>query len=111
MNTTYQPEHEETLDPENWDLARDLGHRMIDDLIDYWQTVRERPVWQRPPAEVKERFHEPLPEEPQGMQQAYQDFQDLVLPYPKGIFTRASGVGSMAPAPCSALSRKCWRRA
>lgn len=84
MNTTYQPEHEETLDPENWDLARDLGHRMIDDLIDYWQTVRERPVWQRLPAEVKERFDEPLPEEPQGMQQAYQDFQDLVLPYPKG---------------------------
>lgn len=84
MNTTYQPEHEETLDPEDWDLARGLGHRMIDDLIDYWKTVRDRPVWKRPPDEVKARFHEPLPEKPQGMQQAYRDFQDLVFPYPKG---------------------------
>jgi hypothetical protein len=35
---------EETLDPENWGSMRALGHRMLDDMLDYLQTLRERPV-------------------------------------------------------------------
>ena len=35
---------EESLDPEDWDELRALGHRMVDDLLDYLRTVRERPV-------------------------------------------------------------------
>ena len=26
---------EETLDPEDWDSMRALGHRMLDDMVDY----------------------------------------------------------------------------
>lgn len=84
MNTDYQPQFEETLDPQNWDEVRALGHRMVDDMLDCLQTVRERPVWQRPPRHVKARLQEPIPEQPQGIEQAYNDFKELVLPYPKG---------------------------
>lgn len=33
---------EETLDPRDWDDIRDIGHRMIDDMVDYLSTVRRR---------------------------------------------------------------------
>ena len=31
---------EETLDPTDWESTRALGHRMVDDMIDYLKTVR-----------------------------------------------------------------------
>ena len=49
-------EPEETLDPQNWDEMRALGHRMVDDMLTYLQTVRERPVWQHAPPQVKEAY-------------------------------------------------------
>lgn len=75
---------EEGLDPEDWDSLRALGHRMVDDMLTYLQTVRERPVWQPVPGEVREHLRQPLPVEPQGAAQAYADFQAHVLPYPSG---------------------------
>ena len=36
---------EETLDPEEWESMRVLGRRMVDDMVDYMRTVRERPAW------------------------------------------------------------------
>lgn len=27
--------HEESLDPEDWDALRALGHRMVDDMLNY----------------------------------------------------------------------------
>ena len=42
---------ESTLDPQNWDSMRALGHRMIDDMIDHLQTIGETPVWQHAPDE------------------------------------------------------------
>ena len=77
-------EREETLDPQNWDEMRALGHRMVDDMLTYLQTVRERPVWQPIPAQVKEHLQQPLPLKPQGAEEAYQDFMTNVLPYPLG---------------------------
>ena len=44
--------------------ARRLGHRMLDDMIDYVADVRERPVWQPIPDAVRARFREPLPHAP-----------------------------------------------
>ncbi len=75
---------EETLDPDDWGGLRSLGHRMVDDMIDYLQDVRQRPVWQPVPEEVKNFFHQPLPEEPQSVGTVYQDFLENVLPYPMG---------------------------
>lgn len=81
---TVTQQNEETLDPQDWDAMRVLGHRMIDDMLTYMQTVRERPVWQPLPDRVKENLKRPLPIDPQSPEEAYQDFVENVLPYPLG---------------------------
>jgi glutamate/tyrosine decarboxylase-like PLP-dependent enzyme len=75
---------EETLDPADWESMRALGHRMVDDMLDYLQTIRERPVWQHAPDRVKAHFNQPLPLDPQPPQEIYQEFLENVLPYPIG---------------------------
>ena len=52
---------EESLDPEDWESMRTLGHRMLDDMLDYLRTVRQRPVWQPAPPEVKAHFASSIP--------------------------------------------------
>lgn len=73
-----------TLDPENWSELRELAHHMLDDLLSYMETLRERPVWQPVPDAVKARLAEPLPAQPQPVEAVYQQFADDVLPYPMG---------------------------
>ena len=72
------------LDPEDWDELRRLGHRMVDDVIDGFESLRDRPVWQPVPAAARERFHAPLPLEPMGAEAAYEEFRRYVSPYPRG---------------------------
>jgi glutamate/tyrosine decarboxylase-like PLP-dependent enzyme len=75
---------EETLDPESWDAMRALGHRMVDEMMEYLERVRERPVWQPIPAGVKAALDAPLPLEPETPEQVYEQFRRDVLPYPLG---------------------------
>jgi len=75
---------EETLDPTDWESTRALGHRMVDDMIDYLKTVRERPVWRHAPDEVKSHFTAPLPLDPTPPEEVYDEFLEYVLPYPVG---------------------------
>src|SRR6266540_2703347 len=84
MTTTEILRAEESLDPEDWDELRALGHRMVDDLLDYLRIVRERLVWRPIPAELRARFRGPAPRAPEGAERAYQDFRDHVLPHPMG---------------------------
>ena len=55
---------EETLDPADWTEMRALSHRIVDDAVDYLRGVRERPVWQDMPEEVKAFFMAALPQTP-----------------------------------------------
>ena len=75
---------EETLDPDNWGDLRKIGHRMLDDMLDWLQTLRERPAWQPIPDEVKASFQQALPLEPQNPRDVYDDFLTNVLPFPIG---------------------------
>jgi aromatic-L-amino-acid decarboxylase len=84
VNPAEQGVAEESLDPEDWDALRALGHRMVDDMLTFLQTVRERPVWQPIPENVKGRLKQPVPLEPQGAATAYRDFVENVLPHPMG---------------------------
>ena len=84
MIPTKDPKPEETLDPQDWEAMRDLGHRMVDDMMDYLQSLRGGPVWQHAPDHVKARFDQPLPLDPQPAAEVYQEFLDTVLPYPIG---------------------------
>jgi aromatic-L-amino-acid/L-tryptophan decarboxylase len=78
-------EKELTFDPEDWDGLRRLGHRMVDVMFDSFAGVRERPVWQTVPAEVRAALEsEAVPFEGQGAEAAFEDFVERVLPYPMG---------------------------
>jgi aromatic-L-amino-acid/L-tryptophan decarboxylase len=75
---------EETLDPPDWTELRALGHRMVDDMFDWMDALRDGPVWRPMPDDVRERFAGGPPEEGAGPQAAYRDFRELVLPYVTG---------------------------
>jgi aromatic-L-amino-acid decarboxylase len=84
MTHGHSAPDEQTLDPAAWDELRALGHRMIDDMFDYYATLRERPVWQPMPDPVRASFQQPLPVAGQGAEAVYADFLDNVLPYITG---------------------------
>ncbi len=75
---------EETLDPQDWEAVRRLGHRMVDDLVEQLSTVRQRPVWQRVPDPVRAALREPLPVHGQPLEHVYEEFRSRVRPYPTG---------------------------
>ena len=77
-------ESSETLDPKDWDELRAQGHRMLDDMIDYIATIRERPVWQPIPNAVRAQFREQLPRQPSNLADVYRAFTDFVMPYTTG---------------------------
>jgi len=74
----------ETLDPQNWDEIRAQGHRMLDDMIDYAANIRERPVWQPIPDQVRARFRAELPRKPCDLGEVYREFSDFIVPYATG---------------------------
>jgi aromatic-L-amino-acid/L-tryptophan decarboxylase len=82
MSDVKRPEP--SLDPENWEDLRGVGHRMLDDMLDYVADIRDRPVWQPIPDEVRARFRADLPQEPGGLSAAYDEFARNVVPYAAG---------------------------
>jgi aromatic-L-amino-acid decarboxylase len=72
---------ENSLDPDNWQDFKALGHRMLDDMMSHLETVRERPVWTSIATDFCEHFQDPLPEDPQGALQAYEDFLTEIIPH------------------------------
>lgn len=73
-----------SLEPTDWDSFRELGHRMLDELVDHLRTREERPVWQPVPIETRNEIAQPLPEHPQGTGSVCDEFKRLVLPYING---------------------------
>ena len=78
------PGSSETLDPENWDEIRAQGHRMLDDMIDYVATIRQRPVWRPIPDQVRARFRAELPRQACDLGEVYREFADFIAPYATG---------------------------
>ncbi len=75
---------ETTLDPQDWDAFRELGHQMMDDMVDYLKGLREKSVWQPVPDEIKQHFQQPLPQESMPETEVYQEYLETILPYPMG---------------------------
>lgn len=75
---------EESLDPRDWDGMRRLGHRMLDDAMDYLERVRERPVWKPVPESTKKVLRAPLPVEGQDAAAVYEEFRRDVFPHTMG---------------------------
>jgi aromatic-L-amino-acid decarboxylase len=74
----------DNLDPGDWRGLRVQAHRMLDDILDYTEHIRERPVWQPIPQSVRGRFHQPLPQEPASLASAHHTFMRQILPYSVG---------------------------
>jgi aromatic-L-amino-acid decarboxylase len=75
---------EPSLDPEDWGELRALGHRMLDDMFDYLEHCRERPVWRKQPEAARAALRAELPRAGADPGAVYQDFRRLVLPYATG---------------------------
>ncbi|MDX8414215.1 MAG: aminotransferase class V-fold PLP-dependent enzyme [Mariprofundales bacterium] len=57
---------------------------MLDDIIDYQQQIRQRPVWQPAPETVRNHFHEPMPATGSALQGLHNQFLAEILPYAVG---------------------------
>jgi aromatic-L-amino-acid/L-tryptophan decarboxylase len=75
---------EETLDPEDWADAQAVAHRAVDDAIAYLRDIRDRPVWQDMPCEVRRTFDTHLPRSPTPLSEVYGEISEKVMPYPMG---------------------------
>lgn len=73
-----------SLDPRDWSEMRTLGVRMVGDMFDYLQTVRERAPWRPVPVDTKSRIAEPVPRAPTPLEAVYESFRRDILPYPTG---------------------------
>jgi glutamate/tyrosine decarboxylase-like PLP-dependent enzyme len=75
---------QDTLDPADWPAFRAQAHRMLDDILDYQMRIRERPVWQPIPEEVRDSFRETLPHAPDELAAVHDIFMREILPYAIG---------------------------
>lgn len=73
-----------SLDPLDWSRFRAQGHRMLDDIIDYVEHIRERPVWQPVPDEIRRHFRHRLPSSPTELAVVHAEFMRSVLPFATG---------------------------
>jgi aromatic-L-amino-acid/L-tryptophan decarboxylase len=96
MNTSTQPVSSpadqaapsthslDPIDAQSWADLRASGHQMLDDMLDYLQNIRQRPVWQPIPDALPQGFQQALPQQGQALDQVYQSFAEQVLPYSIG---------------------------
>lgn len=57
---------------------------MLDDMLDYTEHIRERPVWQPIPRAVRGAFRQPLPQKPAHLASIHSTFMREILPYSVG---------------------------
>lgn len=57
---------------------------MLDDILDYLEHIRERPVWQPIPPDVRGLFRQALPQEPSDLATVHEMFMRDILPFAVG---------------------------
>jgi len=70
-----------SLDPVDWTDFRNQAHRMLDDMLGYTEKIRDYPVWQAIPNEVRARFREALPMAPTALTKVHEEFMTTILPF------------------------------
>ncbi len=78
------PQPEQTLDPQDWDTVRALGHRMMDDMVDHLAGLRSGPVWRLMPEPARAAFDQPLPRTATPLADIYETFTRNIAPYATG---------------------------
>jgi len=84
MEKDRLPDPGGSLDPSDWPSARAQGHRMLDDIIDYIENIRDRPVWQPISDDVRARFHADIPTGPTDLAAVHDEFTRHILPFATG---------------------------
>src|SRR5271157_2070068 len=84
MGADLPPGEGGTLDPSDWPAFRTQAHRMLDDILDYVENIRQRPVWQPIPDEVRSRFRGDVPAKPASLASIHRSFMRDILPYAVG---------------------------
>ncbi|MEM7763796.1 MAG: pyridoxal-dependent decarboxylase [Pseudomonadota bacterium] len=98
-----------TLDPEDWEAARQTAHTIVDDMVDYLMSIRDRPAWRSVPDDAKAAIQTPVPRQGETLANVYETFKNHVLPYPTGnlhpgFFGWVMGNGSLTGALADALA-------
>ena len=57
---------------------------MLDDILDYIENIRERPVWQPIPDDVREHFRAAVPTGPTDLAAVHDEFMRHILPFATG---------------------------
>ncbi|MEB0137885.1 MULTISPECIES: pyridoxal phosphate-dependent decarboxylase family protein [unclassified Undibacterium] len=78
------PDCSTSLDPDDWGALRAQGHLMLDDMFDYLEHLRTRPVWQAIPTAVRAGFSQALPTQPHSVAETHSTFMHDILPYAAG---------------------------
>jgi len=81
MHGNHSPE---SLDPVDWNELRRDGHRMLDDMFDHIETLRQQPVWRAPSAAALRDIREPFPREPMKISDVHAQFSRSILPFSSG---------------------------
>jgi glutamate/tyrosine decarboxylase-like PLP-dependent enzyme len=109
----------QTLDPADWSAFRAQAHHMLDDMLDYIEDIRERPVWQPIPSKVRAHFQSPAPRQGDGLADVHAEFMREVLPFAQGnvhpgfmgwVNGGGTPVGMLAEMLASGLNANCGGR-
>lgn len=74
-----------SLDPTDWISARNLAHQMLDSSIESIQSIRNNPVWQPIPNEIRSTIeNEVFPEHGQNLSEIYHQVFSNIVPYTRG---------------------------
>ena len=106
------PRDELDLDPRDWIAVRAQAHSMLDDILDFMEGIRARPVWRPIPPAIRASLRERLPVEGQPLRQIHAEFMADVLPYAGGnLHPRFLGLGAGRGNPGRHAGRDARRRA
>ena len=107
------------LDPDDWNDFRSTANDALGAMIDFIETIRERPVWRQAPAPVIEQFRQPLPRASQNPREVIADFEATIMPYSTGnlhplflgwVHGAGTPVGMMAEMLAAGLNANCGGR-
>ena len=74
------------LDPVDWSQIRRDGHRMLEDMFDHLETLREQKLWRPPGREALASIRQELPRLPADLTAVHAQFHGQILPYASGGF-------------------------
>jgi len=101
----------DSLDPTDWESVRQMGHRMVDDMVNMLAGLREAPTWQPLPQDARHALRSgELPAGPTDLAEVYREFQTLIQPYGSGNAHPRFMGWVQGGATRWACSPSCWRQ-